>query len=204
MNNIKKIAVIGAGPAGLAASTIAAERGHNVTLIDAGSEIGGQFNIAKDIPGKEDFVETLRYYQAMLDKHQVDVKLNTAADTEGLRAEHYDDIIVATGVTPRKVDIPGADHPMVLRYDEVVLEKKPVGKRVAIVGAGGIGFDIAEFLLHHEDGLVRGDEVVHFLAEGEGPHAQVIGVNALFGQSVQGLVDGAIGRAIGDDAKGRV
>ena len=147
----KKVAVVGAGPAGLTAATIAAERGHDVTLFEAANEIGGQFNIAKDIPGKEDFLETLRYYRTMLDKHQVSVKLNNRVDEQTLRDQQYDHIVVATGVKPRVVTIPGHDHSMVLAYDEVVAKKKPVGKRVAIIGAGGIGFDLAAYLSESKD-----------------------------------------------------
>ncbi|MBX2883736.1 MAG: NADPH-dependent 2,4-dienoyl-CoA reductase, partial [Granulosicoccus sp.] len=146
-NKQKKVAVVGAGPAGLSAATVAAERGHHVTLFEASPEIGGQFNIAMAIPGKEDFAETLRYYQTMLDKHGVTLKLNQAVTAEELREQQFDHVIVATGVKPRPVEIPGHNHPMVLRYDEVVRARKPVGKRVAIIGAGGIGFDLAEYLL---------------------------------------------------------
>lgn len=146
----KTIAVAGAGPAGMAAATVAAERGHNVVLYEANAQIGGQFNIAKAIPGKQDFSETLRYYQTMLEKHGVDIKLNTAATAAMLRAENYDHIIVATGVKPKAVRIAGIKHAKVLRYDQVVVDKMPVGNKVAVIGAGGIGFDIAGYLVHTE------------------------------------------------------
>lgn len=142
----KKIAVVGAGPAGLSAATIAAQRGHEVDLYEASAEIGGQFNMAKQIPGKEEFFETLRYYQKQIELTGVNLKLNTFAKPEMLKA--YDDVIVATGVKPRELNIPGIDHPKVLSYIDVLLHKKPVGKRVAIIGAGGIGFDVAEYLSH--------------------------------------------------------
>ncbi|PCJ16115.1 MAG: NADPH-dependent 2,4-dienoyl-CoA reductase [Gammaproteobacteria bacterium] len=144
----KKIAVIGAGPAGLSFAVVAAERGHSVSLFDAGDKIGGQFNIAKQVPGKEEFQETLNYYQAQLDKFNIDVHLNTQVSAETLLNQHYDEIILATGITPRALDIPGIDHAKVLSYIDVILHKKPVGKKVAIIGAGGIGFDIAEYLAH--------------------------------------------------------
>jgi len=145
---IKNIAVIGAGPAGLAAATTAAQRGHKVTLFDADSEIGGQFNIAKQIPGKEEFYETIRYFSVMLALHGVDVKLNTRVDASELNKLGFDDVILATGILPRTPDIEGINHPKVLSYIDVIKLKKPVGKCVAVMGAGGIGFDTAEFLSH--------------------------------------------------------
>ena len=145
---IKNIAVIGAGPAGLAAATTAAQRGHKVTLFDADSEIGGQFNIAKQIPGKEEFYETIRYFGVMLALHGVDVKLNTRVDASELNKMGFDDVILATGIVPRTPDIEGINHPKVLSYIDVIKLKKPVGKCVAVMGAGGIGFDTAEFLSH--------------------------------------------------------
>ncbi len=144
----KKIAVIGAGPAGLACSTIAAERGHEVTLFDSGSEIGGQFNIAKLIPGKEEFYETLRYFGEMIKKHGVKLQLNTRVAAEDLVGKGFDEIIMATGIAPRTPDIPGVESEHVISYLDALLGRKPVGKRVAIVGAGGIGFDVAEYITH--------------------------------------------------------
>ena len=146
--NKKKIAVIGSGPAGLAAATISAERGHFVTLFDAASEIGGQFNMAKQIPGKEEFYETIRYFQKQIDLHKVEVKLNTKVSVEDLEKSDFDEIVLATGIKPRELKIEGFDHPKVLSYIEVLKEKKPVGKRVAVIGAGGIGFDVSEYLSH--------------------------------------------------------
>jgi len=144
--NPKKIAVVGSGPAGMAAATIAAERGHAVTLFEAQSEIGGQFNIAKQVPGKEEFYETIRYFKKMIEKHGVDLKLNTKATAEDLKA--FDEVILATGISPREFKIEGSDSEKVLSYIDVLKHKKPVGKRVAIIGAGGIGFDVAEYLSH--------------------------------------------------------
>lgn len=144
----KNIAVVGAGPAGMAAATIAAERGHQVDLFEAEKEIGGQFNMAKVIPGKEEYQHTIRYYDAMIKKHGVRLHLNHRVTAEELQQGGYDEIILATGVTPRKVNFPGADHPKVLNYADVLYRGKEVGKSVAIVGAGGIGFDVAEFLAH--------------------------------------------------------
>lgn len=145
----KNIAVIGAGPAGLSFATYAADRGHQVTVFDAASQIGGQFNIAKTIPGKEEFYETLRYFKRKIElQPNIKLVLNHTATYEELSAENYDDIVVATGVTPRELTIEGIDHPKVLSYIEVLRERKPVGKKVAIIGAGGIGFDTAEYLSH--------------------------------------------------------
>ena len=142
----KKIAVVGAGPAGLATATVAAERGHDVHLYDAASEIGGQFNMAKQIPGKEEFYETIRYFNKQIELTGVHLHLNTRVDAAFLTKEQFDEVILATGVTPRTLKIEGIDHPSVLSYIEVLKDKKPVGKRVALIGAGGIGFDVAEFL----------------------------------------------------------
>ncbi|UXZ98125.1 NADPH-dependent 2,4-dienoyl-CoA reductase [Pseudomonas phytophila] len=144
----KKIAVIGAGPAGLAASTVAAERGHHVTLFDSAAEIGGQFNIAKRVPGKEEFYETLRYFARKLQTTGVEVRLNTRVAVEDLLGAGFDEVILATGIAPRTPAIPGIDHPKVLSYLDVILQRKPVGQSVAVIGAGGIGFDVSEFLVH--------------------------------------------------------
>ncbi len=144
----KKVAVIGAGPAGMSASTVLAERGHDVTLFDADNKIGGQFNIAKQIPGKDDFNETMRYFGKMIEKHGVNLRLNTRVSAEDLLKEGFDEVIVATGITPRNPGIPGIEHSKVMSYLDVLRDKKPVGKKVAIIGAGGIGFDVGEYLVH--------------------------------------------------------
>ena len=144
----KRIAVVGAGPAGLAYATVAAQRGHQVTLIDAGPEIGGQFNLAKRIPGKEEFYETLRYYRRMIELHGITLRLNTRADAATLQAEGFDEVVVATGISPRRPAVPGIDHPTVVSYLDVILGRQPVGQRVVIMGAGGIGFDVAELVSH--------------------------------------------------------
>ena len=145
---IKKIAVVGAGPAGLSAATTAASRGHQVTLFDSADEIGGQFNIAKQIPGKEEFNETLRYYARQIELTGVDLQLNCRVTAEQLNNGNFDDVIIATGISPRTPNIEGIDHPMVMDYLDVIGRKKPVGKKVAIIGAGGIGFDTAEYITH--------------------------------------------------------
>ena len=144
---IKTIAIVGAGPAGLACAVTAAERGHKVTLYDAASEIGGQFNIAKRIPGKEEFSETLRYFEVRLKELNVEVKLDTSLTTQALNQMQVDELVLATGVSPRQLALPGHNHAKVLNYLEVI-KGVNVGPKVAIIGAGGIGFDVAEFLTH--------------------------------------------------------
>ena len=153
VENVKAIAVVGAGPAGLAFATVAAKRGHRVSLFDQAEEIGGQFNMAKRIPGKEEFSASLDYFRGELERTEVDVQLNTCISAEDLAG--YDEVILATGVHPRRIDIPGIDHAKVVSYIDVLTGKVTAGPRVAIVGAGGIGFDVAEFLCH---------------ADGQGPH----------------------------------
>ena len=144
----KKIAVVGAGPAGLAYATVASERGHSVTLFDAGSEIGGQFNLAKQIPGKEEFYETLRYYRRMMEVNHVDVQLNRKVSAAELKLGGFEHVVVATGITPRVPQLEGIDHPSVVSYVDVLRGNVEVGKRVAVMGAGGIGFDVSEFITH--------------------------------------------------------
>jgi 2,4-dienoyl-CoA reductase (NADPH2) len=143
----KRIAVVGAGPAGLAAAVSAAQRGHRVTLFESGDAVGGQFDLARRIPGKEEFSETLRYYTRMLSKHGVDVRLRTRATADELAG--FEEVVLATGVAPRIPDIAGIDHPMVLSYAEAITGK-PIGKTVAVIGAGGIGFDVSEFLVTNQ------------------------------------------------------
>jgi 2,4-dienoyl-CoA reductase (NADPH2) len=142
----KRFAVIGAGPAGLAAATTLGQRGHAVTLYEQSNEIGGQFILARRIPGKEEYAEPMRYWGNLLDEFGVEVHLGTRADATILRTANFDAVIIATGVTPRDPHIPGQDHPMVLGYHDAVMGTRAIGKRVAIIGAGGIGFDVAEYL----------------------------------------------------------
>jgi len=146
-SNPKRIAVVGAGPAGMAAATVAAERGHAVTLFEATGEIGGQFNLAKRIPGKEEFHETLRYFGRRLEQTGVDVRLGTYAEAATLAG--FDAVVLASGIRPREVDFPGADHPKVVSYLDVLSGRVVPGRKVAVVGAGGIGFDVAEYLVEH-------------------------------------------------------
>lgn len=160
----KKLAVVGAGPAGLAFACYAAERGHQVSLFDQASTIGGQFNFAKQIPGKEEFHETLRYFARRLEKCGVELYLGQRQSAESLLGGGFDEVILATGIRPRTPNIPGIEHPKVLNYLDVLRDGKPVGQKVAVIGAGGIGFDVAEFLVekkaegsadHHRDHWLR-------------------------------------------------
>lgn len=147
----KQVAVVGGGPAGLAAALNAAERGHTVTLFEAEDELGGQFRYAMRVPGKEEFAETLRYYTRRFEVLGVDVRLGRRVGADDLAA--YDDVVVATGVVPRRLDLPGADHPKVVAYDDVLGGRVEVGRRVAVIGAGGIGVDMSVFLTHTEEDL---------------------------------------------------
>jgi 2,4-dienoyl-CoA reductase (NADPH2) len=144
----KNIAVVGAGPAGLAYATVAAERGHAVTLYDAADEIGGQFNLAKQVPGKEEFHETIRYYRAMMTKYQVTMCLGQRVDAQALVDAGFDHVVVATGISPRAPDISGIDHDKVVGYIDAIRGNKPIGEKVAVIGAGGIGFDVTELITH--------------------------------------------------------
>jgi 2,4-dienoyl-CoA reductase (NADPH2) len=159
----KKIAVVGAGPAGLSFATTAAQNGHKVYLYEATSEIGGQFNMAKQIPGKEEFYETIRYFARQIEITGVQLFLNKKVEANFLIAEEFEEVILSTGVEPRKVKIEGIDHPKVLYYTDVLKYKKEVGKRVAIIGAGGIGFDMAEYLSH--EGVLTSQNVEAFMDE---------------------------------------
>ena len=162
--NIKAMAVVGAGPAGLAFSTVAAGRGHRVSLFDESEEIGGQFNMAKKIPGKEEFSASLDYFRGELDRAEVDLQLNTRISAEDLAG--YDEVILATGVHPRQIDLPGIGNSKVVSYIDVLSGNVKIGRRVAIIGAGGIGFDVAEFL-SHPDGHDTGepDSLADFASE---------------------------------------
>jgi 2,4-dienoyl-CoA reductase (NADPH2) len=149
----KRIAVVGAGPAGLAAATTLAERGHQVTLFEADSRIGGQFNLAKLVPGKEEFEHTLRYFNERLRETGVDVRLGKAVSTTEIIEGKFDDVVIATGVVPRDPGITGQSHASVMNYLDVLMGRREVGRRVAILGAGGIGFDVATFLTHEGQSL---------------------------------------------------
>lgn len=153
----KKLAVVGAGPAGLAFACYAAERGHRVSLFDQASEIGGQFNVAKQIPGKEEFHETLRYFAKRLEKCGVELYLGQRQSAESLLGGGFDEVVLATGIRPRTPAIPGIDHPKVLSYLDVLREHQPVGQKVAVIGAGGIGFDVAEYLVERGGERSKGE-----------------------------------------------
>lgn len=153
---VKRVAVVGAGPAGLACAVSASERGHEVTLFDAAEEIGGQLNVARQVPGKEEFDETLRYFRTRLREEKVELRLGTRVTAGAL--DGFDEVVLATGVTPRPA-IPGQDHPSVVGYLDVLRDRAHVGERVAIIGAGGIGFDVAEFLTDSGDAASRDPEV---------------------------------------------
>jgi len=159
----KKLAVVGAGPAGLAFATTAAGRGHDVTLIDSASEIGGQFNIAKQVPGKEEFYETIRYFGKQIELTGVNLQLNTRVSAADLNAGDFDEIILATGIAPRLPEIEGVEHSKVMNYLDVLKHKKTVGKKVAVIGAGGIGFDVSEYLCH--SGVSTSQNIAAFMKE---------------------------------------
>ncbi|MEU0631288.1 NADPH-dependent 2,4-dienoyl-CoA reductase [Streptomyces sp. NPDC005989] len=154
---VKRVAVVGAGPAGLACAVSASERGHEVTLFDAAEEVGGQLNVARKVPGKEEFDETLRYFRTRLREEKVELRLGTRVTADALGG--FDEVVLATGVTPRSPGIPGQDHPSVVGYLDVLRDGAPVGDRVAIIGAGGIGFDVAEFLTDSGDAASSDPEV---------------------------------------------
>jgi 2,4-dienoyl-CoA reductase (NADPH2) len=159
----KKVAVVGAGPAGLGCSEALARRGHEVHLYEAQGQIGGQFNMAKVIPGKEEFHETIRYYNKQIEKLGIHLHLKTRVDADLLQAGGFDEVVLATGVVPRQLNLPGIDHEKVLGYTDVLLHKKPVGQKVAIIGAGGIGFDVAEYLT--EPDPTNPNDTAHFMQE---------------------------------------
>lgn len=159
----KKLAVIGAGPAGLSFAATAASRGHQVTLFDSASEIGGQFNVAKQVPGKEEFFETIRYFGKQIELTNVDLRLNTPVTADDLNNGDFDEVILATGINPRLPEIEGIEHASVLTYLDVLKHKIPVGKKVAVIGAGGIGFDVSEYLAH--SGVATSQNIPAFMKE---------------------------------------
>jgi 2,4-dienoyl-CoA reductase (NADPH2) len=201
----RNLAVVGAGPAGLAFATEAAQRGHRVTLYDAAAEIGGQFNLAKLVPGKEEFSETLRYFRRMIDKHGITLRLNTRVDADALAAAGHDEVIVATGIRPRVPDLPGIDHPKAVSYIDVIQGRRAVGRRVAIMGAGGIGFDVATLITHA--GLSAAMDIPTFCREwgvdfAGHPRGGVTGVELQIERADREVVilqrrDGAPGKTLG-------
>ncbi|WP_064791405.1 NADPH-dependent 2,4-dienoyl-CoA reductase [Shewanella woodyi] len=156
--NKKRIAVMGAGPAGMAFSVYAASRGHEVVLFEAKSEVGGQFNLARKIPGKEEFDETIRYFINQMKLHKVELRLNTRLDASVIRDEQFDEIVMSSGVVPRKIDLPGFDNPKVVDYQQVLNREVALGERVALIGAGGIGFDMAHYLCEPESTTLQPDK----------------------------------------------
>ena len=155
----KKVAVVGSGPAGLAAATVAAKRGHKVTIFEGRDSIGGQFLFASKIPGKEEFVETIRYFTKMVEVHNIELKLNTWVKADDLKDAGFDEIIVSTGVAPRVPNMPGIDHEKVVTYQELLGKGLNLGSKVAVMGAGGIGFDVSEYLTHQGESLTLNKEL---------------------------------------------
>ncbi|NRB25127.1 FAD-dependent oxidoreductase [Shewanella sp.] len=156
--NKKRIAVMGAGPAGMAFSIYAATRGHDVVLFEAKAEVGGQFNLARKIPGKEEFDETIRYFKAQMKLNKVELRLNTRLDASVVRDEQFDEIVMSSGVVPRELKLDGFDDPRVVDYQQVLKGEVTLGKRVALIGAGGIGFDLAHFICEQESSTLQPDK----------------------------------------------
>jgi len=154
----KRIAVVGAGPAGLACATVAAQRGHDVTLFEARDSIGGQFTFASKIPGKEEFLETIRYYKRMIEVHNITLNLNSWVTAQDLKDAGFDEIVISTGVAPRIPNMPGIDHEKVVSYQDLLGKELKLGKSVAIMGAGGIGFDVGEYLSHQGPSITENKE----------------------------------------------